>query len=121
MELQRNQKGLHRTQRQQRGGQNQRQPEQGMQPERRLILYFHNQRAGHNDRARQHNDEDGGTIAGIDERIVQSADRASRRQRQKARKQFPAAAARTFAGQPAQRALQDGGFGGEEFTHGTAV
>src|SRR3954452_25029469 len=82
-----------------------------MQPVWRLVLDLDHQRTADHDRTGQHDDEDRRTIAGIDEGVVEAAALAGRRQRQEARIELALAAARTSAGEPAQRALQDGGLG----------
>src|SRR5579871_4617970 len=78
-----------------------------MQPERRLILDLHHQCTADDDRACQHDDENGGPIASIDESIVQSADVASRAQAEETGEELSLSAARTFAGKPARYALQE--------------
>src|SRR5438045_557180 len=79
-----------------------------MKPERRPIFDLHDQRAGDDDRAGKHDDEDSGSVAGIDKRIVQSADVTFRPKGEEAGKELAVAAARALAVKPAQRALQKG-------------
>src|SRR5579872_3110682 len=83
-----------------------------MQPERRLILDLHHQCTADDDRARQHDDENGGPIAGIDESIVQAASFASRAQAEETGEELSLSAARTFAGKPARYALKERRFTG---------
>src|SRR6516164_10506182 len=105
MELQRDQKRFHRPQRQQRRGQNQWQPQHRVKPERRLIFYLHDQRASDDDRAGKHDDEDSGSVAGVDERVIQSTDVTLRPKREEAGKQLAVAAAWAPATKPSPRAL----------------
>ena len=105
VELQRDQKRFHRAQRPQRDGKGQRQPQRGVQPERRLVFHFHDQRRGDDDRARDHDDEDRRPVAGVDEGIVEPAGFTVRPKRQESGIELALAAARAFAGDAAQRAL----------------
>ncbi len=76
-----------------------------MHPEWRLILDLDDQRAADDDGAGNHDDEDGRAVAGIDKGIIEPAGFTSRPQGQESRIQFALAAARTFAGDTADRAL----------------
>src|SRR5206468_2114885 len=76
-----------------------------------LVFDLDDQRGADDDGARDHDDEDRRPIAGIDEGIIEPAGFAVRPQRQKTRIEFSLAAARTAAGDAAQRALGNGGEG----------
>src|SRR3979411_634174 len=76
-----------------------------MQPERWLVFHLHDQRAADDDGAGQHDDEDRRPVTGIDEGEIQPAGLAARPQGEEAAIELAAAAARAFAGKPAQRAL----------------
>src|SRR5258705_13994810 len=73
MVLQRDQKRLHRAQRQKRGRQDQRQPKRGVKPERRPVFYLDDQRAADDDGAGNHDDENRGAVAGVDKGIIEPA------------------------------------------------
>src|ERR1700722_11461321 len=77
-----------------------------MHPEWRLILDLDDQRTADDDGAGNHDDEDGGAVAGVDKGIVEPAGFTPRPQRQEPRIQLAFAAARTFAGDAAHRALR---------------
>src|SRR6516164_6985348 len=70
-------------------------------------IYLHDQRASDDDRAGKHDDEDSGSVAGVDERVIQSTDVTLRPKREEAGKQLAVAAAWAPAAKPSPRALQD--------------
>src|SRR5665213_1390102 len=80
-----------------------------MHPERWLVFDFHDQRAGHHDGAGDHDDEDRGSVTGVDEGIIEPAGLAARPQIEEARIKLALAATRAFAGEPAQRGLRQSG------------
>jgi len=70
-------------------------------PERRLIFDLDDKRTADDDGAGDHDDENGGAIAGVDKGIIEPAGFTPRPQRQEPRIQLALAAARTSAGDAA--------------------
>src|SRR5215471_20929694 len=101
--LERDQQALHGTQRPERSEQDQRAPQRGMEPERRLVQRLHDQCAPHHDESRQENDEYRRPIPGIDEGVVKPAHLAMCRQAKKATEQLAFAATRATAHQPGEQ------------------
>ena len=109
MELQRDQQRLHRAQRQQRGREDQRQPQRGVQPERRLVFDLDDQRAADHDGAGDHDDEHRRPVAGIDEGVIEPAGFAARPQVRKPAYSLPLPQRGHLQASAAQRALGHGG------------
>src|SRR6476646_12051145 len=80
-----------------------------MHPQGRPVFDLDDQGGGDDDGAGNHDDEDRGTIAGVNEGIVELAGLASRSQIEEARIELALAATRAFTGEPAQRAFSHGG------------
>ena len=97
--LERSHQSLHRPQRSKRENQDQRQPQDGVDPIRRMINCLRDQGGADNDEAGRKHDEGRGPVAGIGKAVVEPADVAAREQRQEARKQLSPATMRTAAAQ----------------------
>lgn len=97
--LQRNHQAFHRPQQSERDNQDQRKPQNGVDPIWRVVNGFRDQGRADDDKSGQKHDENGRPIAGIGKAIVEPAKFAAGTQGQKSRKQLSPAAMRTAAAQ----------------------
>src|SRR6516225_3979710 len=107
MILQRDHEPLDGAQRQQGGGQNERHPQQRVNPIRRRIQDFHRQSRTSDDEPGEKHDEKSRCIRGIGERKIEATPLAGRAQGEKALKQSTVAAAGQRPTRPAM--IGDGG------------
>src|SRR5262245_26503385 len=101
MILQRDQQTFEQAQRRKRHDQNQRQPQQRVQPIRRLKEHLGDQGGENDDTATDQDDEDRRPVARICKAVVKPAALAGRTQRQEALEKMPFAAARATPAQAA--------------------
>src|SRR5258708_17847714 len=97
MILQRDEKTFQPSQRPKRYSQDQGNPQQRVNPVRRLIFDFGNQGGPNDNGAADHDDEDGGSVAGVCKGEIEAARIAVGFQRQESVEQLSLAAARATA------------------------